>query len=72
MTTPKRTPRQTWEALEQQERDDEIDRFLAMSREEVDARLRAKGYDPDSVRKEGEALGKRLLASLPPPPRDAR
>jgi hypothetical protein len=65
MTTPKRptrTARETWEALEKQSREDEIDRFLALTPAQVDARLRAAGQDPAAVRAEGEALAKQLRA----------
>ena len=58
----KRTPKETWEAIERQAERDEIDRFATMSRAEIDARLRANGHDPAAVRAEGEALAKRLRA----------
>jgi len=58
----KRTPRELWDALERAAREDEIDRFLAMPEAEVDARLRAKGYDPAAVRAEGVAFAKALAA----------
>jgi hypothetical protein len=62
MATTKRTPQETWEAIEKQVREDEIDRFLAKSPAEVDASLRAAGHDPAAVRAEGAALAKKLLA----------
>jgi hypothetical protein len=62
MSGPKRTPRETWEAIEQQARDAEIERFLAKTPAEVDASLRAAGFDPAEVRAEGEALARRLRA----------
>jgi hypothetical protein len=62
MASTKRTPKQTWKSIEQQARDAEIDRFLAKTPAEVDASLRAAGYDPAEVRREGEALAKRLRA----------
>jgi hypothetical protein len=60
MTKPKRTPKETWEAIEALAREAEIDRFLAKSPAEVDASLRAAGHDPAAVRAEGAALAKRL------------
>ena len=42
--------------------EDEIDRFLAENPAEVDASLRAHGYDPFTVRSEGAALAARLAA----------
>jgi hypothetical protein len=62
MASTKRTPRETWKALEQQRRDDEISRFLAKSPSEVDASLRAAGHDPAAVRAEGVAFAKQLVA----------
>jgi hypothetical protein len=62
MATNKRSPRETWDLIEKQTREDEINRFLAKSRDEVDASLRAAGHDPVAVRAEGEALAKKLLA----------
>jgi hypothetical protein len=58
----KRTPRETWDAIRRQAESDEIARFLAKSRAEVDASLRANGHDPAAVRAEGEALAKKLRA----------
>jgi hypothetical protein len=75
METPKRTPLETWEALERQAREAEIDRFLAKTDAEVEASLRAAGHDPAALRREGAALGetlKRRLAAPRTPPRDAR
>jgi hypothetical protein len=60
MAAKKRTPQQTWDALERQARHDEIEHFLAMSDEEVDERLRAAGFDPEQVAAEGEALANKL------------
>jgi hypothetical protein len=62
MATTKRSPRETWEAIEKQAREAEIDAFLALKTEEVEARLRAAGEDPDALRAEGAALAKRLSA----------
>jgi hypothetical protein len=58
----KRTSKETWDAIERQAEKSEIDRFLAKSRAEVDASLRAQGHDPAAVRAEGEALAKKLGA----------
>jgi hypothetical protein len=62
MTKRTLTPKDTWDAIRRQAESDEIDRFLAKSRAEVDASLRAKGHDPAAVRAEGEALAKKLRA----------
>jgi hypothetical protein len=62
MAPKKRTPRETWEAIEQQARDAEISRFLATPITEVEARLRAAGHDPAAIRAEGVALSKKLAA----------
>jgi len=67
MTKRPRTPGETWDAIRRQAESDEIDRFLAKSRAEVDASLRARGHDPAAVRAEGEAFVKKLRAD-----RDAR
>jgi hypothetical protein len=58
----KRAPKETWDAIRRQAESDEIDRYLAKSRAEVDASLRAHGHDPAAVRAEGEALAKALRA----------
>lgn len=60
MASTKRTPGETWEAVQRQGEQAEIDRFAAKSRAEVDASLRARGHDPAAVRAEGEALAKKL------------
>jgi hypothetical protein len=62
MATKKRTPEETWDALRRQAEAEEIETFLALRSDEVDANLRAKGYDPAQVRAEGEALAKKLRA----------
>ncbi len=62
MAATKRTPKQTWAAIEEQARQAEIDRFLAKTPAQVDASLRAHGHDPVAVRAEGEALAKKLRA----------
>lgn len=63
MTTPKRTPAETWAALEKQAREDRISRFLAKPASAVNASLRASGLDPAAVRAEGTALAKKLMAN---------
>lgn len=61
MTTPKkRTPAETWEAIED---DAEMDRILALSKDELDAELRADGFDPAVERARGVALANELLAA---------
>ena len=62
MATKKRTPREAWNAIEKQREDDEIARFAAKTKDEVDASLRSAGLDPARVREAGAAIGKRLLA----------
>ena len=56
----KRTPEETWTAIEAQGREDEIDRFRGMSNEEIDAELRAYGGDPEQIRKDGAEIVERL------------
>jgi len=62
MTKRTRTPEETWDAIRRQAESDEIDRFLKMTRAEVDASLRAQGHDPAAVRAEGGAFVKKLRA----------
>jgi hypothetical protein len=62
MASTKRTPRETWDALRRQAEEAEIDRFLAKTKDEVDAGLRAHGRDPAAVRAAGEALATKLRA----------
>jgi hypothetical protein len=62
MSPTKRTPRETWKAIEALARQDEIDRFVALPSAEVDARLRAAGHDPTAIRAEGALLAKKLGA----------
>ena len=63
-TTPARprTPGETWKAIEAGAREDEIDRFLAMKPDEIDARLRASGVDPQAIRHEGAEHAKKMSA----------
>ncbi len=58
----KRTPEEVWKAIVKGAEDDEIDRVLAMSDQEVDAELRAHGGDPEKIRREGAALAAKLGA----------
>jgi hypothetical protein len=58
----KRTPEEVWKAITRQAEEDEIDRFLAMSDEEVDAELRAHGGDPAEIRRAGAKLAEKLAA----------
>jgi hypothetical protein len=62
MNGAKRTPRETWDAIMREAEAAEIDRFLTKSRAEVDASLRAHGYEPAAIRAEGEALAEKLRA----------
>jgi hypothetical protein len=62
MSSAKRTPRETWKAIEAQAREAEIDHFLALPAAEIDARLRAAGHDPAAIRREGTLLAKKLGA----------
>jgi hypothetical protein len=62
MTTKKRTPKETWDAIVKGAEDDEIERALAESPEEVDQGLREAGLDPATVRSDGAALAKKLMA----------
>jgi hypothetical protein len=80
MVTPKRrTPAETWDALENMAFDDEVDRVLALSEEQLDEELKESGLDPQRVRERGRALGEQLRSEhkssvaderpAPPPPR---
>jgi hypothetical protein len=80
MVTPKkRTPEETWDALEKMALDDEVERVLALSDEQLDAELKDSGLDPQRVRERGQALGEKLRSehassarpSRPPPREDA-
>src|SRR5581483_6254234 len=57
----KPTPKEAWEAILRAAEEDEIDRALAETPEEVDEGLRAYGMDPAKVRADGEAFVKRLM-----------
>jgi hypothetical protein len=56
----KRTRDEAWDALEKMDVDDEVDRVLALNREELDRELAAGGLDPQRVRERGRALAERL------------
>jgi hypothetical protein len=58
----KRTPKETWEAIQKQREEDEMARFAAAPIEQIDAELREAGFDPEAEGAEGAALAKRLLA----------
>ncbi len=68
MTTPpkKRTPAETWDAIMRMADDDaadqEAERILALSPEELDRELAAEGFDPAKLRADGAAHVARLLA----------
>ena len=61
MTTPpkKRTPAETWDAIMRMADDDaadqEAERILALSPEELDRELAAEGFDPAKLRADGAA-----------------
>jgi hypothetical protein len=63
VTTPKtkRTPAETWKAIMDAADEDEMDRILALSDAELDAELRADGFDPAVERAKGVALADELL-----------
>jgi len=62
MSTEKKklAPDEAWDALEQMAIDDEVERVLALSDEDLDAELRKTGANPERVRQRGEDLGRRL------------
>jgi hypothetical protein len=59
MTTPKRTPEEAWQAIERWAMDDEAERILALTDEELDRELREAGFDPAEVRAKGREIGER-------------
>jgi hypothetical protein len=59
----KRTDAELWTAIEDMAAEDEMERIAALSEEELDAELRADGFDPEAIGARGEALAKELLAS---------
>src|SRR2546430_4669321 len=61
--TPKRklSPEEVLDAIEQSEADDEADRILGLSDEELDSELKESGFDPAQVRAEGAAIAERMM-----------
>jgi len=57
-----RSPEEMWKAIEEQSALDEMDRIASMSQAEIDAELRAAGFDPAEVAREGSELAERLQA----------
>jgi len=53
---PKKTPEEILRALEKPSLDEEMDRFLAMSPQEVNEELAKAGYTPEELEAEEEAL----------------
>jgi hypothetical protein len=58
--TPKRTPVEVFAALEKMEADDDAERILAMSSDEVNAELAAHGFDVPAVTARGAAFVERM------------
>jgi len=58
----KLAPDEAWDALEKMAADDEVERVLALSDEDLDAELGKTGANPERVRQRGEDLGRRLVA----------
>jgi hypothetical protein len=63
MSTEKKklAPDEAWDALGKMAVDDEVERVLALSDEDLDAELRKTGANPERVRQRGEELGRRLV-----------
>ena len=59
---PKRSPAETWEALQKSRLRQEGERVAKMSRAELDASLEARGVDANAARERGAALAAKLLA----------
>ncbi len=59
--TTKRSPKQIWDGIDRERANDEMARILALSPAELDAELRAHGFDPDQER----ALGERQAREAP-------
>jgi len=62
----KRSPAEAWDALEKMADDEEVERVLALSDEELDKELADAGFDPEKVRAQGQALGERLARESAP------
>jgi hypothetical protein len=56
----KPTPEDLLELLEDHAADDEAERILALSGEDLDAELKAEGFDPEQVRRKGIEIGGRM------------
>jgi hypothetical protein len=56
----KRSPLETLEVIERSAEEDEAERILALSDEDLDHELAAAGFDPRAVRAKGEALAEKL------------
>jgi hypothetical protein len=57
---PKRTPEETWAALQEQVADDLMDEVLAMTPEEIRRELAAAGFDLSKSDAIGEALAEQF------------
>jgi hypothetical protein len=62
-TTP-RPPEEVWKAIEEQAMDHEMQRILALSDEELDAELRAAGFDPEVERELGPKQAREAAAAI--------
>lgn len=58
----KRTPEETWDALEKMALEDEVERVLALSEKDLDDELRAAGADPRRVRARGRAVAAQIAS----------
>src|SRR4030088_3092308 len=56
----KRTPQETWDALEQMALDDEAERVVGLGDAELDQELKDAGVDPAKVRARGRELAEEL------------
>ena len=56
----KKTPAETWDALEKMPLEDEVDRVLGMSDAQLDEELEGAGLDPKAVRERGRQIGRQL------------
>jgi hypothetical protein len=57
---PKKTPAETWDALEKMALEDEVDRVLGLSDAKLDEELEAAGLDPKAIRERGRRIGQQL------------
>jgi hypothetical protein len=68
----KRTPEEILRAIEESDADDEAERILALSEEDLDRELADAGFDPETVRAKGKEIGERLTrGSGAPKPAEA-